>query len=1111
MKLNFIPIFIFLFAIYYRRIRCLESEKNNESSQRYCEDCTVTQSRQKLSFEIKLFCQNKRVMKKRTGFILFILFTAILSTHAQLQKEQRTIVYPAEGEQGLMQIDPGKSFEQEISFEDNDYPVRRVLRVVGGIKLPGKFASRGEEFFRQQEYLIDDNLDSINTYKGPYSLYFKGLNDPFERHAYNRITDVNFDKNSIDLEIAYKRNNLKTSSEGNFGIELQLYSKKEWRHTDDIYDKADSVIFVPIPQGSGDFELLEKNIQLPPNVATILVRLGGTGFSGECWLEAPKFYIDGENIFSSPFIQHEKRADDYNYWVGINLATRSWPRWKLEFKGNTIFEGNIFDRASDIADFYITLPKDITGEGILKLTLEKEPNCRSFSYELRSLQLLEESAQDFEIVSVPRFVSVGDTTAFLIETNRPDVSLTASSLNQNINLIDQHVTLTDPGLHAVQFSAINPDTCIHIEFTDGSQKKSGVIEQFILKEKDYIYLSSGDDIYIDKEYKPYDQFFKWYMRNRIGNWYHFRPSYQWSGVRITDENIIKHYTSLLNKMYIPYAWQVEGRTLASTRINPSLFTLQSPMFRGKQAHENDGAYYYWQHFLYNGLYSDMAARTRPYGGIFAKHRPIYTDHGIFIHYDPYGVKNMADGADKLVANLSYSRGESARHTGPSTMFRYLYQAGYEWLGAEQMYGPEDIILSALRGASRAYGKKDFGSLHAVQWGSKPFTDPKHSLRFYMSLAVAYMHGSSHINTEEGLWTDEYSNDRYTQAGKEHLYVQHQMLDYIETHSRRGDLTTKIAVIQGRNDAWKSFGRTSIWSQKEDKWEFNKAMESFDLLKVFYPESNVDYCSTDGLFTSTPYGPVDILPIEASNEVMNQYKALIFLGWNTFDNTDFIRIKKFVERGGILLLGAVHLNSELQPDIPAKFPEDDTVIKTLLGINYKTYKEKTQIPLGKGRIIYYPENVYPADDLIRQHYIEDIKDIASEITSEELEKGWIITSPHINFSVWDKGSIRTLYLLNVDWKSSDDISHPANFVLNNKVFTVDVDRYTITTIRCFDDIAAMMKFNTSDVLNIEENDGKWIITCQTIGDDQLTVFNGISGKYEIKEIRSSGIHTLELFF
>lgn len=40
----------------------------------------------------------------------------------------------------------------------------------------------------------------------------------------------------------------------------------------------------------------------------------------------------------------------------------------------------------------------------------------------------------------------------------------------------------------------------------------------------------------------------------------------------------------------------------------------------------------------------------------------------------------------------------------------------------------------------------------------------------MSLAVAYMHGSSHMNTEEALWTDEYMNDRYSVSGKEHLFA-----------------------------------------------------------------------------------------------------------------------------------------------------------------------------------------------------------------------------------------------------------------------------------------------------------------------------------------------------
>lgn len=1047
-------------------------------------------------------------MKQVSYYIFFCLLTTHLLAYSQQQTESRIILYPhgTVGEQLVLQ--PGESIEREVDFTNHNTPQRRILRVVGGVQMPGKFATRGEEYFRQQEFFIDDNIDSLTVYKEESSLYFKGDNEPYERYAYNRITGVSFVDGYLDLEIAYKRKKLKVGEGGDFGIELQIYNKKEDRHPDDIYDAPDSIMFISLPQGNGGFRVLKKRLQIAKKAATVLVRVGGSNFSGEVWLESPRFSIAGKKVFHSPFVQDERKENDYNYWVGVNLATRSWPRWRVEFEGKTVFEDYIFDRASEVADFYITLPKELDGKGRLKLTLEKELHRASYPYELRSLELLEESARDFEIVSVPRFVSVGDTTAILIETNRPNLQLDITSQSVAVSFINKQLLLEKEGLHAIEFLATKASHEIEVELSNGVEKRIAVIDQTLIREKDDVYLSSGDEIYIDKEFEPYNYFFKWYLRNRIGNWYHLRPSNQWSGVRITKENVMQHYIGLLNQLRMPYAWQVEGRTLAASKINLSLESLQSPMFRGKQAHENDGGYYYWQHFHYNGLHSDISARIRPYGGIFAKHRPLYTDHGIFIHYDPYGVKDMADGANKLVANFSYSRGESTRHTGPSITFRYLYQAGYEWLGAEQMYGPEDIMMSSLRGASRAYGKKDFGSLHAVQWGSRPFTDPKHSLRFYLSLATAYMHGSSHINTEEGLWTDEYVNDRYSESGKQHLYAQHQMLDYIETHSRRGEIYVKIAVVQGRNDAWKAFGRTPIWSQKAKKWEFNKSMESFDFLKVFYPDSNVDYCSTDGLFSQTPYGPIDIVPIEASLEVLEQYEALIFLGWNTFDNTDFIRIKKFVEQGGTVLLAAPHLNSELQPHLPPQMPEDDSVVKQLVGNDYRNYKGRTTIPMGRGKIIYYPENLYPAELGISDSYTRDMNSIAADIISKEYSRGWVKSSPSINFSVWDSAEMRSLYLLNVDWASESEV-HSATFILGDHQFRIQVPRYTIRTIRVENDVAVMLDGNTSDILKIDFVDDNCYVTCQTTGEDVLTIFDGVAGKEQVHHIASAGIHQIPL--
>lgn len=1043
-------------------------------------------------------------MKKIIAGLLLCTCTSLVAL-ATTHKEVRTVIFtPGEGAKTRL-LNPSEGIICPVTFQDYGYPTRKMLRVVGEIKMPVPFSARGEEMFRRAEYLIDDNLDSVNVKYDRYSLYFKGENNNFERHAYYRIPGSVLKSGDLTVKIPVKRSKLFVPSDADFGVEMELFYKKEGRHPDDIYDKPDSVLFFSIPQGSGKFQNITRRFKLPDNVACILLRVGGTQFSGECWAEAPRLIQNGKVVCTIPFTRFNEKESDYNYWVGCNLSTRSWPMWKLDYNGKTVFYGNIFDRASNVADFYIPLPEPLDPDGELKLTLVKEPHRAAYPYELRSLEIIEESARDFEVISVPKYVSKESAFGVLVETNKPDVTLKINA-PKGIVPVQDEVTFKEKGLHVIEFKAGEAAANLAFSIAGNGRSEQLSVQQIIDKAADNVYISSGDEIHIDKKYAPYDYFFKWYMSNRIGNWYQFRPSYQWSGFRVVEPEIITHYTGLLNQLQVPYAWQAEGRTLAAKRINPDVQTLASPMFRGKQAHENDGGYYYWQHFLYQGMFSDMAARNRPYGGIFAKHRPIYTDHGIFIHYDPYGVKDMADGAAKLVANFNYSKGESTRHTGPSTLFRYLYQAGYDWLGAEQMYGPEEIILSSLRGASRAYGKTDYGTLHAMQWGSFPFTDPKHSLRLYMSLAVAYMHGSSHINTEEALWIDEYANDRYTESGKQHLKAQYQVLDFIETHTRRGTFKTDIAVIQGRNDAWKSFGRGSLWSQKGDKWAFNSATESFDLLKIFYPDNIVDGCGPNGWFTATPYGPIDLLPVEASLEVMNQYKMMIFLGWNTFDEADFGRIRDFVKQGGTLILSAAHLNSELQPDKPVVFPAKDAVIREMLGNDYQSFDTKKEIKFGNGKIVYFPQKAYPIENTIRKEYESTIRNTAFAIIGNEPLKGWVASSPSVGFTAWDNGTHRTLYLLNTDWQS-DKQQQPATFVYGSKKFPVEVRRYMIESIHCADGVGLMPKNNTTDVLEIKKTANGWNVTVQNTEADTLTVFNSHTGKVESIAIKEAGVHNL----
>lgn len=1037
--------------------------------------------------------------------IAMLCTTSVLcSAQSTPYKESRQVLFSTE-KGSPYTLKPDESITKHVEFQ-SDEPTRKRLRVIGGTQFPGEFAKRGETMFRLSEYFIDDFLDSVKVKNDKYALYFKGNNDNYERSVYHRISGDKIKAGDLLVELPVWRNDLKIS--GYFGVEIEVFLKKEGRHPLDVYDAPDMVMKVDVPAGTSDYQTVSKKLNMPDNVACILLRVGGTGFSGECRVEAPRLIQGGKVVENIPFDKYRKGLEEF--WVGINMVSRNHPTWKVEVDGKQVFYGEVFDRGSDVADFYVPLPESVRSDADIKLTLVKTTPQAAFPYDVHAIEILEESARSFELISVPKYVTAGKKFGVLVETNRPNTQL---SINTDSNIISDHksVTISDTGLNVLQFKALKPAVGGQITITDGVNTYVGSVSQVIGKGDDSVYLSCGDDIYVDKDELAYSQYFKWYIGGRVGSLMQFRPSYQWSGFRVADSAFTRRYVSLLEGLNMPFAWQVEGRTLAGKLINPDTIILSSPMFQGKQAHENDGGYYYWQHFPWLGFYCDIAARNRPYGGIFAKHRPIRNEQGSFIFYDPYARTDMADGARGFVEDLASSRGESTRHTGPSTMFRYLYQAGYTWLGAEQMYGPEEVIMSSLRGASKAYGKTRYGSLHAMQWGSGPYTHPTHAPRFYLSLAVAYMHGSSQINTEDALWVDEYANDRFGDAGKAHMGVQHQILDMIETRERRGELNPQIAVIQGRNDAWKSFGRSPFWSQKGDEWAFGPAGESFDLLNVFYPGNNIDAVGTSdftkpaGWYSATPYGAVDLLPIEASEEVLNDYKALVFLGWNSYDAADFRRLTNFVKRGGVLIMSGVHLNTELKLDREIQFPADDSVVSELLGDNYRELKGKVERKLGSGKVIFFADKLYPSDTRIRAEYEAAMRDVAAKVVDNELVSGWIVPSESVEFAAWGSDSgRRDIYLLNIDWWSGA-AAHQATFTLGSQKFDVNVRAGQIETVCVHNGIGVMAEGNTTDVKSINAKQ----VVVQTIDNDRIKVFSADNSTPQIFEIKGAGIHNINL--
>ena len=948
-------------------------------------------------------------------------------------------------------LQPGDSFRFDMHFRGKNYPVRRILRISGGTVMPSPFHRRGEELFRQFQYHIDDCIDTIHPGRKRNALVFEGENDSFDRSCWYRLRKAAIQKGRMaEISFECKASHLVYHGDGNLSLEVQIYLSKSGRHPDDLFDGPDSVVKTIIEPGNYDWKTTQTRVFIPPHTACLVFRIGGKGFSGSCYVEPPQITWNGKMQRLPEFNRYDEAHES---WIGENLSSKEWPVFIFRMDGKIFFEGKIFDRASDIADFEIDLPDAHPGKHTIDIILVRRAIPLSYPYQIRDIGLLEQSNREMELVHVPEYVFYDSSFAVLFEINKAHTRVAFDEKKGLVPSVKEHV-YEETGLHVVRYHVSDQCRERKLTMSYNGKKVSVPLKQILVKENDNVMLSCSDDIYIARNRKVFSGYLQWYLQEGIGNAYVFRPSYQWSGSRGVDTSFYRWAAGLMKELNMHYSLMVEGRSMAEKDINPPDGIIRSSFYMGRQAHENDGAFYYWGHFRYIGLFTDLFAQLRPYGGIFARTRVKYTDKGNVVYQNPYACKDMADGASTFVNNLREARGQSTRHTGPTTLFRYFFQAGYEWTGAEQMYGPEEIIMAALRGACRAYGKKDYGTHLATQWSSGPYDDSSHAERLFLSLAISYIHGATHINTEDGLWNTEDNHNRYTQAGKEHIAMQKRMYDFILTHSRRGQFVAPAAILQGRNDAWRCFVRKgSAWSQAGEQWKYGPAEYSFDLLKVFYPGSKPDAIyvfpcprQKQGWYTGFPYGPVDILPVEAPDSVLQSYRALAFLGWNTFQEDDFARLLRYVVQGGTLLLGRAHINAELNHGKSPRLPQKSQVLEELLGKNYHVLKGIIRRNVGKGTVIYFASKEYPVDSSVYDEYCNELKKIGHMMVNKERTKGWVKGNDEVQFTAYDnaKNNSRTIYLLNTGWWKSEP-SAKALLLIGNEEYDISVRRKHIEVI------------------------------------------------------------------
>jgi hypothetical protein len=1027
----------------------------------------------------------------------------------------------------------------------------------------------GDQVFTDFYQLIDDALDYRTTHHQTYSLLLRSNGEFYPRRAYWRVfSDPTAKERGYLLKVWMKKEGLDILSGGRVGIEVAVYHKRPDRNPGDITGPPDTSYFLSVGEGTQDWQELQLPVNLKRDVACVLFTVVGERFRGRVWLEDPQFSGQAGTESQPPFalglnclppFAPARPGRPYRNWLGENFSEKEWPRFKLTLNGSEFFQGKLFQPAYTWPAAEVDVPAGLLrpGENELMIQLISDYH-EALAYTLRGLEWLQIPNGGLEVVACPKLVEAGNEFPVLIKTRAPGlraeviVEPARSQQQSNITPVQSELSFPDAGLQFVKFRAGNggPGGTLHIRF--GEEERRAVVARVVERENDGVLVGSGDSFYVAAEPQSLERFHSWFLHHSLGNSIVYRPIYRWGGTQVLNPEAWKETIRFCEAAGLKYSLILDGREMPGTDGNPTDEMLAGPLYRGPQMHELEGEYYYKggggrspDGELFSAVYERFPPHGR--GGLIVEPRLRGGRAGEPLFFDPRRAQDMREAAEYFVENIRRERAMAQRHSGATTLFKYFFQAGYKWLAAETMYGPLEIILGALRGASLASGQPRYGAHIAAEWSTTPHDDPAAFRRYFLALATAYIHGVEQIYIEDGLWHMEegYSaDDRFSPACQGHLKVHQDFYYFTRAHSRRGRMRVPVGFLQGQYDGWTGFERIAVWGHAGPEWDFAEPENSWDLLKVFFPRSVLAPiyhmpCPHEpvGFFTGTPYGPADIVPIEASVETLSRYPTLVFLGWNTADAGQVERLRNYVQGGGHLILALPHLSTEVRRKQSPHFfsgPE----VRDLLGLELRGLKSnsgnyvakqaadqelvtalrgrKVQLgevilqgavprlvdgtgtpvlverKLGAGQVTFVNVAAYPGDAALEGLYRELLREAGRRILAQERARMWVKGTEDASFAVYDWARVvgqpatHAVYLLNVNWWSDAPQPTEAHLLWKNAEVPLEITRGKIHIVTVSGDWGIWTQDNDTDVMNLQAQPRRAEVKLQGQGKTTLTV-------------------------
>lgn len=949
---------------------------------------------------------------------------------------------------------------------------------------------------------IEDALDSDLAGISPYCLNFSNEQSVnYRKTAFKKLTwpiimsylGLRGATDEWTVGIRVKADGLEIKNGGFVRIRVEIrYDRDGVSHKSTAY-APDEIKEIEIPCGTYDWTEFDVPLTLPQTkMANLCFWIEGEGYTGTLLFERPHVTSsNGYNVLPQP----EKYVPDRSErgWIGCNLSRKEWPEFELYLNGQIFFKGEMFERCHVYSECETDIPAELMRDGIntLEIRLVSDyPN--PLPYTIHEVGYFVERADEFNIVSCPEHVPVHSTAHVLIQTNKSGVKLGFETSCSE--LFAESVEFDEPGLHVFNISCGKAVNDAEFSLVSDLHRERAAIRRIVPKTPDGVLIGSGDLVYVNQESRSdFTEYLKWYVSSNVGNMMTLRPCYRWCGGRVPNEENWRYLAELLNELDMKYAHIVDGRELPGAWANPTPEMIAGKGFLGRQAHEHD------THRLSSGAskeitgYPTLIAILDFWMSIQKEYpataEPRFSPDNYFTVGDRVyrfnepnkSITDMKTAEESFVKHMSAMKNNHTRHSGPKVAFKYFAKAGYDWLCAELLYGSTEIISAFLRGAAECYNHKSIGAHLAIQWSTMPHDTPARFRRFRTALYVCYMQGIDEINTEEGLWhMEQYFSafNRKSDACLSHLEQQNDFYRFVTSHSRLGSFHSNVGFIYGRHDGFDCQNSNSIWGV--DSFNESDAERSWELMRLFYPLGNINKfiwrmpCPEDqsiGMFTGTPYGSCNAVPIEESTQQLSKYKLLSFAGYNAAAAEDTAKLYDYVNGGGTLVVGWPHLSvtvdrrdveqyrhEYIRTPLTNLFSSDftdftaDSVggyeihINRCVSVDNGEVVSKTdsgaplliKYAVGNGEIYFVNAMEYPAaNQSLMNVYKDTVRYLTERINSKE--HTWIKCKEDVQFAVYDRDDgLMDIYVTPVDWYNAPEKVRSATLMLGEKQFELSLN-------------------------------------------------------------------------